>query len=104
MDADEILEAFRPFAEYMADLKEEMDMIWRATGGLSRTMTVQEMADYWNVSVSSLRHQCRYLMPRFGIKKEGQQRYSCTREEFFEWARKGREQLRKDYERRALRA
>lgn len=101
---EQIREAFGIIAEYLISVKERQDEIYRVLGGMDRNMTMQEMADYWHISVSSLRHQCRYLLPRFGEKLPGSRRFTCTRGEFMEHAQKGRERLRNEYERRDCQA
>ena len=103
-NVDEILEMFRPFAEMIAKQEAEHEEIYRAICGQNRNMTLKEMAAYWKVSPSSLQHQCRYLLPRFGEKRPGAERYTCTKEEFRQWALKGRDELRKEYMERALRS
>ena len=100
---DEILEMFRPFAEMMAKQDEEHEEMYKAICGLNRNITVKEMAAYWKVSTASLYGPCRYLLPRFGEKRPGAERYTCTKEEFRQWALKGRDELRREFQMKALR-
>ena len=65
--------------------------------GCKQTVNVKDVADMEGVSVSSIRNNCRYLLPDFGVSQypDGQDRWDLER--YLSWRSLDISQRRKAY-------
>lgn len=65
--------------------------------GCKKTVSVKDIADMEGVSVSSLRGNCRYLLPDFGVSQypDGQDRWDL--EKYLSWRSMDISQRRRAY-------
>lgn len=67
------------------------------TMGLKQTVNVKDIADMEGVSVTSIRNNCRYLLPDFGVSQypDGQDRWDI--EKYLSWRAMDVTQKRRAY-------
>ena len=65
--------------------------------GCKKTVSVKDIAEMEGVSVSSIRNNCRYLLPDFGVSQypDGQDRWDL--EKYLSWRSLDIQQRRKAY-------
>ena len=72
--------------EEIDEIKQTLNEIRELLGGNSQIMTVKEIAAFYNKPRTSMYSSYRYLLPNFGLSKDGKETIGeWTRKEVIEW-------------------